>query len=131
MVKCFWRERRWKCAWVEETIGINNWLWVGNKEWEERETWMWKIGSMVRKEKDSNWALSLLAQMAKNIRGGSDSKESTCKVGDLGLISRLGRFPGGGHGNPLQCSYLENFMDRGARKATVHGVAKSRTWLSN
>ena len=65
--------------------------------------------------------------MAKTILGDSDSKESTCKVGDLGLISRLERFPGGGHGNPLQCSYLENFMDRGARKATVHGVAKSRT----
>ena len=39
---------------------------------------------------------------------GSDSKESTCHVGDLGLIPRLGRFPRGGHGNPLQYSCLEN-----------------------
>ena len=69
--------------------------------------------------------------MAKNMPGGSDSKESTCNVGDLGLIARLGRFPGGGHGNPLQCSCLENFADRGTRKATVPGVAKSRTWLSD
>ena len=40
--------------------------------------------------------------------GGSDSKEPTCKVGDLSLIPGLGRFPGGGHGNPLQYSCLEN-----------------------
>ena len=69
--------------------------------------------------------------MAKNMPGGSDSKESTCNVGGLGLITRLGRFPGGGHGNPFQCSCLDNFTDSGARKATVPGVAKSRTWLSD
>ena len=59
--------------------------------------------------------------------GGSDSKESVCDVGDLGLIPGLGRFPGGGRGNPLQYFCLENPMDRGAWRATVHGVAKSRT----
>ena len=40
--------------------------------------------------------------------GGSDGKESTCNVGDLGSIAGLGRSPGGGHGNPLQYSGLEN-----------------------
>jgi len=40
--------------------------------------------------------------------GGSDSKESACNAGDLGLIPGLGRSPGEGHGNPLQYSYLEN-----------------------
>ena len=40
--------------------------------------------------------------------GGPDGKESACNVGDLGLIPGLGRFPGGGHGNPLQYSCLEN-----------------------
>ena len=40
--------------------------------------------------------------------GGSDGKEYTCNVGDLGSIPGLGRSPGGGHGNPLQCSCLEN-----------------------
>ena len=40
--------------------------------------------------------------------GGSDGKESTCNVGDLGSIHGLGRCPEGGHGNPLQCSWLEN-----------------------
>ena len=44
----------------------------------------------------------------------SDSKESTCNAGDLGLIPGLGRSLGGGNGNPLQYSGLENFMDRGA-----------------
>ena len=59
--------------------------------------------------------------------GGSDSKESTCSVGDLDLIPGLGRSPGGGHGNPLQCSYLENSMDREAWRATIHEVTKTQT----
>ena len=46
--------------------------------------------------------------------GGSESKESACNAGDLGLIPRVGRSPGGGHGNPLQYSCLENSMDGGA-----------------
>ena len=41
---------------------------------------------------------------------------------DAGLIPGSGRSPGGGHGNPLQYSRLENLMDRGAWRATVHGV---------
>ena len=45
------------------------------------------------------------------------------------LFHRLERFPGGGHGNPLQYSFLENPMDRGAWQATVHGVTKIQTWL--
>ena len=52
-------------------------------------------------------------------------------VGDVGLISRLGRSPGVGNGTPLQYSYPENPTDRGAWRATVHGVAKSQTRLSN
>ena len=62
--------------------------------------------------------------------GGSDSKESVCNVGDLGSFPGLGRSPGGGHGNPLQCSCQENPIDRGAWRATVHVVEKSRTRLS-
>ena len=63
--------------------------------------------------------------------GGSDSKESACNVGDLGSVPGLGRSPGGGHGNPFQYSCLENSMDRGAWRATVHGVTKSQTQLSH
>ena len=64
--------------------------------------------------------------------GGSDGKESpACYAGDAGLISGLGRSPREGHGNPLQYSCLENPKDRGAWPATVHGVAKSQTQLSD
>jgi len=63
--------------------------------------------------------------------GGSAGKESTCHVGDLGLIPALGRSPGEGHGNPLQYSCLENPMDRGAWWSTIHGVAKIWTCLSD
>ena len=59
--------------------------------------------------------------------GGSVGKESTYNAGDAGLIPGLGRSPGGGHGNPLQYSCLENPMDRGAWPATVHRVAESDT----
>ena len=59
--------------------------------------------------------------------GGSNGKESACSAGDLGLILGSGRSPGEGHGNPLQYSCLENPMDRGAWRATVHGVTRSRT----
>ena len=52
-------------------------------------------------------------------------------AGEQSLIPGLGRFPGGGDGNPLQYSCPENPMDRGAWCATVHGVAKSWTHLSN
>ena len=61
----------------------------------------------------------------KGFPGGSDGKESAYTAGDLGLIPRWRRSLGGGHGNPLQYSCLENSMDRGAWWATVHGVAKS------
>ena len=50
-------------------------------------------------------------------------KESTCQAGDVGLIPGLGRAPGGGNGNPLQYSCLENPMGRGAWQTIVHGVA--------
>ena len=58
--------------------------------------------------------------------GGSEGKESACYVGDVGLIPGLGRSPGEENGYPLQYSCLENLMDRRARRATVHGVARIR-----
>ena len=56
---------------------------------------------------------------------------SSGDVGDAGSIPGLGRSPGEGNSNPLQCSCLENLVDRGAWWATVYGVAKSRTCLSD
>ena len=63
---------------------------------------------------------------------GSEVKETHHNAGgtgDVGSIPGLGRSPGGGHGNPLQYSCLENPIDRGAWWATVHGVAKSQMQL--
>ena len=68
-----------------------------------------------------SWA-SLVAQLLKNL---------PTKAGDAGSIPGSERSPGGENGNPLQDSCLENSMDRGAGQATVHGVAKSWTGLSN
>ena len=62
--------------------------------------------------------------------GGSDGKEFACNAGDPGLIPGLGRSPGEGNGHPLQYSYLENSMDRGAWWVTVHRVTKSWPRLS-
>ena len=63
--------------------------------------------------------------LSRGFTSGSDGKESACNAGDLGSS------PGEGNGYPLQYSCLENPMDRGVWWATVHGVAKSRTELSN
>ena len=79
-----------------------------------------------------------MVQMVKNLPAvqeswavgfphGSDGKESACSAGVLGLIPGSGRSLGGGKEYPLQYSCLENSMDRGAWRATVHWVTKSWT----
>ena len=57
--------------------------------------------------------------------------ESACSVGDVSLIPGSGRSPGEGNGNPLQYFCLGNSVGRGAWWATVHGVTKSMTQLSD
>ena len=72
--------------------------------------------------------MSLFFNMVSRFVGfpcGSAGKESTCNMGDLGLIPGFGRSPGEGKGYPLQYSGLENSMD-----CIVHGVTKSQTQLS-
>ena len=88
-------------------------------------------------------ALNLSQQVWGNLRithhprgfpGGSVIKNLAVNAGDTGDVSSIpgsGRSPGGGHGNPLQYSCLENPMDRGAWRAIVHRVTKSQTWLSH
>ena len=66
-----------------------------------------------------NWIYLLLG-----FPGGSHGKESACNAGDPGSISGLGRSPGEGGGNPFQYSCLENSMETGAWRATVHEVTK-------
>ena len=73
---------------------------------------------------------NILSQFGRyDFPGGSDGKMSVYNAGDSGSIPGSGRSPGEGHSNPLQHSCLENPMGRGAWRATVHGVTKSRTGL--
>ena len=65
-----------------------------------------------------------MAQWVKNLCNAGDTR-------DMGSIPGLGRFPGGGNGNPLQYSCLENPMDRGAWWVPVHVVAKSQPQLND
>ena len=76
-------------------------------------------------------SLKCVSRHEMGFPGGSDSRESACSAGDPGLIPGSGRFPGGGHSNPLQYSCLENSMDKGAWRATVRGVSKGKTGLSD
>ena len=79
----------------------------------------------------SSTRVKILTTTACWLHGGSDAKESACNVGGLGSIPGLGRSPGEGNGYSLQYSCLENSMDKGAWQATVHGITKSWTRLSN
>ena len=78
----------------------------------------------------SLWGIFRLTINVFGFPGGSVGKESTSNAGDLGLIPGLGKSPGGGHGNPLQYSCLENSMEKGSWQDTVHGIAKSQSRLS-
>ena len=78
-----------------------------------------------------NLVISKSSNNCQDFPGGSDGKVSAYNVGDPGSIPGLGRSSGEGNGNPLQWFCLENPMDGGAWWATVHGVAKGGTRLSN
>ena len=82
----------------------------------------------------TTFSLSIYQLMANYLGfpSGSGGKEATRNAGvaeDVGLILGSGRFPGGENGKPLKYSCLETLMDRGAWRATVHGVSKSQTRL--
>ena len=72
-----------------------------------------------------------LSRVLWSFPGGFSGKESAWECRKRGFDPGLGRFPGVGNSNPLQCSFLDNSMDRRARWAAVHGVEKSWTWLSS
>ena len=67
------------------------------------------------------------SEVPQKTKDGSDGKESACNAGDQGSVPGSGRSPGEANGNPLQCSCLENPMDRGTWQATLDAIAKSRT----
>ena len=77
------------------------------------------------------WNKNELPLRVSFVLRGSEGKESTCSAGDLSLIPGSERSPGEQNDSPLQYSCLENSMNRGAWWATVHGEAKSWTWLSD
>ena len=81
--------------------------------------------------RNGNQSFELLLYLKMGFPGNSDYKESVCNARDLDLIPGMGRSPGEGNGNPLQYSCLENHMDRGVWRTTVHGAAESQTRLSN
>ena len=83
----------------------------------------------LAKKKVDSWS-----RVRNGFLGGTVVKNPPANAGDVrdaDSIPGLGRFPGGGNGNPLQYSCLGNPKDRGAKWATVHGVAKSWTLLSD
>ena len=89
------------------------------------------IGKWILKHWTIEEILTIKLFLIKGFPGGSEVKASAFNTGDLGSIPGLGRSPRDGNGNPLQYSCLDNPMDRGAWWATVHGVTKSRTQLSD
>ena len=84
------------------------------------------IGKMLRQRKQH-----LQRLRGQGFPGCPGSKESPTMQEETGFDLWLGRSPGEGNGNPLQYSCLENSMDRGARRAIIHGVAKSQTQLND
>ena len=99
------------------------WVWASSRSW----WWTGKPG-MLQSMGSQSWTwlsdwtnLPLASQLAVV------KKILPVNAGDKGLILGWGWSPGGGNGKPLQYSWLGNLMDRGARRATVHGVAKSCT----
>ena len=95
-----------------------------------QETWIQSLGWEDPLEKGKATHSSILAWripwtiQSMGFPHSSVGKESSCSAGDAGLIPGSGRVPGGGHGNPLQYSCLENPKDRGAWQATFHGVSR-------
>ena len=85
----------------------------------------------IAKVSVQSWRFSTPISPSIKVSSGSDSKESACNERDLGSIPRWGRSPGEGKCNSLQYSCLENPMDRGAWRATVHGVPRIRQGFSD
>ena len=82
---------------------------------------------LIHEHLKASWALRGASQVALVVK---NPPADVGDVRDVGSIPELGRSLGEGNGNPLQYTFLENPMDRGAWWATVHGVAKSQTQLA-
>ena len=140
------KERSWHCPWFEdqqtklrefahlfEIKCVSHSLKSGSAT-----SWavVQKAPLSMEFSKEAYWSRLPVAKgkEPKGFPGGSDGNESTCNVGDMGSITGLGRPLGGGHGNPLQCSCLENPRDGGVWWPAISGVAQSQTlmkWFSS
>ena len=99
--------------------------------WESAGIGLGKVERMLCHMVENKFEIVRSQPMVGNFPGGSNSKASAYNVGDPGLIPGSGRFCGEGNENPLQYSCLETLMDRGSWWATVHGISKSQTGLSD
>ena len=113
-----------------ENVGLKSWKWYYNLDMQDKKdtgngrpksrNWGQEVGVYLRHR---GFLYSFWQPLFNN--------QSACSAGDQSAIPGSGKSPGEGNGNPLQYSCLENPMDGGAWQATVHGVAKSRTWLND
>ena len=107
-----------ECVCVDAIVRLSWWLGTETcSSYLSRSHWAYKLQSFS--------GLSLF----RSFPGGTSGKEPTCQCRRprrYSLIPGSGRSPGGGHGNPLQCSCLENPTDRGAWQAPVHGSQRVR-----
>ena len=124
---CFVWHFRWDPWLIEDWIRLRSRIleeelhWLGSVQAAWRGLLRWGSANLI---KSNTWW---------DFPGGLVEKNLPANAGDRGLIPGSGRSPGGGNGNPLQYSCLENSMDRGAWWATVHGVAKeldTTEWLN-
>ena len=143
--------RREKCTeGTSKIYYIFSWLlafWGSQLTWEDlvsqtsfhSSEFLWPCGQrnlswlvLLTTEPNSHLFISILYTVSSGFPGGSDGEESTCNAGDWGSVPGSGWSPGEVHGNPLQYSCLENPMDRGAWRATLHSASNVDTteWLS-
>ena len=98
---------------LEAELGLTRWILV-----------VVVVGERMKRTKQILEIITVFSPHILSTYSALSSKDSTSNAGDVGLIPGLGRFPGEGNGYPLQYSCLGNPMDRGAQRATVHGVAR-------
>ena len=127
-----WR-RAWRPTMPRESHGQRSLVWATVHRVTKSQTWLKRLS------KQAYVCMCVCVCVCVHLvfftrmgsSGGSDSEESTCNTGDLGSIPGSKRSPGEGHDNSLQYSFLENSVHSGTWQATVHGVAKSQTLLSD